>query len=54
MKELETLKEIIKYLNCSTSYISQRSDYSKGYKAGIDVAKGIIEDIIKENCPELL
>ena len=59
MKEKEILQEIIQWLNNDTSYLSTRSDYARGdyargYKDGIERAKEIVEEIIKEHDESLL
>lgn len=52
MKEIEILKEIIRWLGNDTSYLSTRTDYAKGYKDGIERAKEIVEEIINEHDPD--
>ncbi|CDD32229.1 unknown [Bacteroides sp. CAG:714] len=54
MNEKEILQEIIEWLGNSTSYLSTRTDYARGYKDGIDRAKEIVESIINEHNPDLL
>lgn len=54
MKEQEILQEIIEWLGNDTSYLSTRTDYAKGYKDGIERAKEIVENIIKEHDPNLI
>jgi hypothetical protein len=54
MKEKEILQEIIKWLGNSTSYLSTRTDYARGYKYGIEQAKVVVKSIINEHAPELL
>ena len=54
MEEKEILQEIIEWLGNSTSYLSTRTDYARGYKDGIDRAKEIVESIINEHDPDLL
>lgn len=52
MKEKEILHEIIEWLGNSTSYLSTRTDYARGYKDGIEQAKMIVESIINEHSPD--
>ena len=54
MKEKEILQEIIEWLGNDTSYLSTRTDYSRGYKDGIERAKEIVENIINNHDPDLL
>lgn len=54
MNEKEILQEIIEWLGNSTSYLSTRTDYARGYKNGIEQAKMIVESIINEHDPDLL
>ena len=54
MKEKEILQGIIEWLGNSTSYLSTRTDYARGYKDGIERAKEIVESIISEHNPDLL
>lgn len=54
MKEKEILQEIIEWLGNSTSYLSTRTDYARGYKDGIEQAKMIVESIINKHDPDLL
>lgn len=54
MNEKEILQEIIEWLVNDTSYLSTRTDYAKGYKDGIERAKEIVENIIKEHNSDLL
>lgn len=54
MKEKEILQEIIEWLGNSTSHLSTRTDYGRGYKEGIERAKEIVEEIINEHAPDLL
>ena len=54
MKEKESLQEIIEWLGNSTSHLSTRTDYGRGYKEGIERAKEIAEEIINEHDPDLL
>lgn len=54
MKESEILQEIIEWLGNSTSYLSTRTDYARGYKDGIEQAKMIVESIINEHSSDLL
>lgn len=54
MNEKEILQEIIEWLGNSTSYLSTRTDYSRGYKDGIEQAKMIVESIINEHNSDLL
>lgn len=54
MKEKEILQEIIQWLNNDTSYLSTRTDYARGYKDGIERAKEIVKEIIKEHDESLL
>ena len=54
MNEKEILQEIIEWLGNSTSYLSTRTDYARGYKDGIDRAKEIVESIINEHDTDLL
>lgn len=54
MKEKEILKKIIEWLGNDTSYLSTRTDYARGYKDGIEQAKGIVESIINGHAPDLL
>lgn len=54
MKEKEILQEIIKWLGNGTSHLSTRTDYGRGYKEGLERAKEIVEEIIKEHDERLL
>lgn len=54
MKEKEILQEIIEWLGNSTSHLSTRTDYGRGYKDGIERAKEIVEEIINKSAPDLL
>lgn len=54
MNEKEILQDIIEWLGNSTSHLSTRTDYGRGYKDGIEIAKEIIESIINEHDPDLL
>lgn len=54
MNEKEILQDIIEWLGNSTSHLSTRTDYGRGYKDGIEIAKEIIEDIIKSHDDGLL
>lgn len=54
MNEKEILQEIIEWLGNSTSYLSTRTDYARGYKSGIEQAKMIVGSIINEHAPDLL
>lgn len=54
MIEKEILQEIIEWLGNDTSYLSTRTDYTKGYKDGIEQAKWIVESIINGHAPDLL
>lgn len=54
MNEKEILQEIIEWLGNSTSYLSIRTDYARGYKDGIERAKEIVESIIKSYDERLL
>ena len=47
MIEKEILQEIIEWLGNDTSYLSTRTDYAKGYKDGIEQAKGSVELLFK-------
>ena len=38
----------------STSHLSTRTDYGRGYKDGIERAKEIVEEIINGHNPDLL
>lgn len=45
--ESKTTEELLEdWLNSSTAYLSTRTDYAKGYKAGIEQAKQIVSDLI--------
>ena len=46
---LQALEEIIEYVTGSHAYLSQSSDYSRGYKNGIGVVKNIIIDILTKH-----
>lgn len=54
MKEQEILQDIIKWLGNDTSYLSTKTDYARGHKAGIEQAKMIVESIINEHGPDLI
>lgn len=54
MKEKEILQEIIEWIGNSTSHLSTRTDYGRGYKDGIERAKEIVEEIINRHNPDLL
>ena len=54
MKEKVIIQEIIEWLGNDTSYLSTRTDYSRGYKDGIERAKEIVENIINNHDPDLL
>jgi len=45
-KAEEALKEIMEWANSSHAYLSTRTDYGRGYKAGISRAKEIIYEIL--------
>lgn len=53
MNEKEILQEIIKWLGNDTSYLSTKTDYARGYKAGINCAKEIVNGIIKSHDEKL-
>ena len=40
------VKEIAAYVESSHSYLSESTDYSRGYKEGIAMAKEILESIL--------
>lgn len=42
------IKKIEEWVNSSHAYLSERTDYARGYKAGIARAKLIIEDILSD------
>lgn len=48
-KENKIVEAIEEYLNSSIAYLSISSDYARGYKEGIWVAREIIRDIIENN-----
>lgn len=48
MNENNVIEKIQEYLNQSTAYLSERTDYARGYKAGVRTVKDIIADIIME------
>lgn len=37
------------WVTSSHSYLSERSEYAKGYKQGMTVAKNIVIDILDDN-----
>lgn len=43
---MDLLSQIIEWANSSHSYLSERTDYARGYKAGITAAKTIILEIL--------
>ncbi len=47
MNEIKAIEMIQKWLSNSTAYLSTRTDYARGYKAGIEQAKLIIADILR-------
>lgn len=40
------VKEIAAYVESSHAYLSESTDYSRGYKEGISMAKEILESIL--------
>ena len=46
MNDKDILTKIIEWANSSHTYLSNRTEYAKGYKDGISQAKEIILDII--------
>lgn len=44
----QVLQQIGEWANSSHSYLSNRSEYARGYKSGISAAKEIILDYLKE------
>ena len=46
---IKTLQELMDYACSSSAYLSERTDYARGYKEGIGIVKQIISDIIEEN-----
>lgn len=48
MTDEEKIKKIVAWVNRSHAYLSERTDYARGYKAGIAQAKLIIEDILSD------
>lgn len=45
----KTIEAIEEYIDSSIAYLSISSDYDRGYKEGIWVAREIIRDIINNN-----
>ena len=48
----EILQKIKDWAEGSHAYLSNRTDYARGYKDGISQAKDIILDIIENNCKD--
>lgn len=48
----ETLQKIKDWAEGSHAYLSNRTDYARGYKDGISRAKDMILDIIENDCKE--
>lgn len=46
---LQALEEIIEYVTGSHAYLSQSSDYSRGYKNGVRAVKDNILDILAKH-----
>lgn len=46
MQDVDILTKILKWANDSHAYLSNRTEYAKGYKDGISRAKEIILEII--------
>lgn len=44
--KMDLLSQIIEWANSSHSYLSERTDYARGYKAGITAAKARILEIL--------
>lgn len=44
---LESMSQILEWLDGSTAYLSTGADYAKGYKAGIEQAKEIIREFVR-------
>ena len=44
----EILKRIEEWANSCPSYLSTRTDYARGYRNGIERAKGIVLEIMRE------
>lgn len=44
----EILKRIEEWANCYPSYLPTRTDYTRGYRDGIQRAKDAVLDIMKE------
>lgn len=40
------VKEVAAYVESSHAYLSESTDYSRGYKEGISMAKEILESIL--------
>lgn len=53
MNNQEIINELENWANDSHSYLSERTDYARGYKEGISQAKVIVSDILdKQNQSE--
>ena len=48
MNEIKAIEKIQERLSQSTAYLSTRAEYSRGYKAGIEQAKLIIANILRD------
>lgn len=46
MQDVDILTKILVWANSSHAYLSNRTEYAKGYKDGISQAKEIILEII--------
>lgn len=46
---IKTVQELMDYACSSSAYLSERTDYARGYKEGVTLVKQIISDIIEEN-----
>lgn len=44
----EILRRIEEWANSCPSYLSKRTDYARGYRDGIERAKGIVLEIMRE------
>jgi len=48
MDDKEKLRRIQEWVNSSHSWLSDRSEYMRGYKAGIAMAKDIVMTTLRE------
>mgnify|MGYP006991666552 CR=1 FL=1 len=49
---IKTLGIIEQYANEYPAYLSEKTDYARGYKEGVLIVKQILKDILEENLLE--